>query len=398
MEKDCSLSHKCLVVILAAFIMLTAPGCQKTVEEKAHGPVFFPAPPNQPRLQFLTSFEGAGDFDVEKESFLETFVLGASEQKRAEIGQPYGVAIHDGKIYVCDVGHGNIKVLDIVNNTFGIFPSGRALARPVNIFIEPNGTKYIADSRNGTITVFNADDTLMAYLGKGQGMKPIDVVVRGSRLYVTDGNNAQVLVLDKRSGELLDTIGKKATDNTKWAPDEFVLITDLALDIAGNVYVGDKLKSRVTTFDSTGKYTRSYGRPGSAPDSLVRAKGIAVDREDRIWVADAGPACAVKVYKKEGQFLMFFGGLGTDPGQMYLPADVVIDYDNVDLFRKYAVKGAELEFLVLVTNQYGRQKVSVYGFGSFPERYSMGSWSGDETAPTSEEESKTPDEPGAVDE
>jgi hypothetical protein len=68
---------------------------------------------------------------------------------------------------------------------------------------------------------------------------------------------------------------------------------------------------------------------------------------------------------------MYFGTLGSDPGQMYLPATVVIDYENVDLFRKYAVEGAELEFVVLVTNQYGSQKVSVYGFGSFPERYSM---------------------------
>jgi hypothetical protein len=49
----------------------------------------------------------------------------------------------------------------------------------------------------------------------------------------------------------------------------------------------------------------------------------------------------------------------------------VIDYDNVDLFRKYAVEGAQLEFLVLVTNQYGPHKVSVYGFGTFPEKYSM---------------------------
>jgi len=41
------------------------------------------------------------------------------------------------------------------------------------------------------------------------------------------------------------------------------------------------------------------------------------------------------------------------------------DYDNVDLFRKYAVPGADIEFLVLVSNQYGPNKISVYGFGSF---------------------------------
>jgi hypothetical protein len=51
---------------------------------------------------------------------------------------------------------------------------------------------------------------------------------------------------------------------------------------------------------------------------------------------------------------------------MNLPAKIILDYNNVDLFRKYAVPGADIEFLVLVSNQYGPNKISVYGFGSFP--------------------------------
>jgi hypothetical protein len=43
----------------------------------------------------------------------------------------------------------------------------------------------------------------------------------------------------------------------------------------------------------------------------------------------------------------------------------------VDLFKDYAVDGAELEFLVIVTNQFGPHKVSIYGFGKFPEKYNM---------------------------
>ena len=52
---------------------------------------------------------------------------------------------------------------------------------------------------------------------------------------------------------------------------------------------------------------------------------------------------------------------------MFLPAGIHIDYDNVDLFREYAVDGAQLEFVVLVTNQFGPHKVAVYGFGQFPQ-------------------------------
>jgi hypothetical protein len=74
----------------------------------------------------------------------------------------------------------------------------------------------------------------------------------------------------------------------------------------------------------------------------------------------------VKIYNEQAQLLLFFGLPGNAPGTMNLPATVVLDYDNVDLFRKYAVQGANIEFLVLVSNQYGPNKISVYGFGTFP--------------------------------
>ncbi len=395
MKNDYVLLYRILVVILAGCLMLSTSGCQEPVVEKVTlGPVFYPPPPNQPKMQFLTSYSGGENFDVAKPNFLETFVLGESEIPVGTIVLPYGVGIYKGRIYVCDVGHGNIKVMDLVKNTFTTFPAGRSLKRPVNIFIEPDGTKYVADSLIGAIAVYNADDKLIFFMGKKLGIKPVDVVVRGNHLYTTDANSNQVLVLDKRNGELIQRMGEGATDETTLDSDKFFNITDLELDSHGDIYVSDIIKSQVTRIDSYGEFVRLYGRLGSSPDSLVRPKGIAFDREDRMWVVDAGPACAVKVFRNDGRLLMFFGTLGSDPGQMYMPADVIIDYENVDLFRKYAVEGAELEFLVLVTNQYGSHKVSVYGFGSFPEKYSMqGIKNNDHAKPVEMKKSETNDTP-----
>ena len=70
---------------------------------------------------------------------------------------------------------------------------------------------------------------------------------------------------------------------------------------------------------------------------------------------------------------------------MYIPADILIDYDHVDLFKDYAVDGAELEFLIFVTNQFGPHKVSVYGYGKFPEKYNL-MLGGDKTAEPQVEE------------
>jgi hypothetical protein len=103
---------------------------------------------------------------------------------------------------------------------------------------------------------------------------------------------------------------------------------------------------------------------GDNIDEFIRPKGIAIDNEDRIWVVDAGPEVA-KIYNQQAQLLLFFGLPGNERGMMNLPTKIVLDYDNVEFFEQYAVDGANIEFLVLVTNQYGPNKVSVYGFGSF---------------------------------
>jgi hypothetical protein len=142
--------------------------------------------------------------------------------------------------------------------------------------------------------------------------------------------------------------------------------------------VTDKIKGKIFQFDSSGNLKRTVGRLGANIDELVRPKGIAVDSASRIWVVDAGvsvtPAVwsteVAKIYDAQGRLLLFFGQPGNEPGRMNLPAKIVLDRRNVNLFQSYAVPGAKIEFLVLVSNQYGTHKINVYGFGEFPAQQS----------------------------
>ncbi len=47
---------------------------------------------------------------------------------------------------------------------------------------------------------------------------------------------------------------------------------------------------------------------------------------------------------------------------MWLPAKVIIDYDNLDYFRPLVHESFELKYLIFVTNQYGPDRLNVYGF------------------------------------
>ncbi len=327
--------------------------------------VFFPPAPEKPRLQFLKSFSSPADLGAPGPSGFEQFVLGEPEQQEG-IATPYGMAVHEGKLYVCDVAKRRVEVLDLRGRSFGYMTEDRRLRNPVNIAIEGDGTKYVADPSAGAVFVFDAGNTLRAILGKELGISPRDVAVRGASCYVTDLRTNDVVVLDKTTGREIRRISYEADQGRQKQ------ISDVTFGPDGDLYVTDRFQRKIFRMDASGTPKGTIGRYGDNVDELVMPKGVAVDRENRIWVVDAGVAVAgwskevINIYDEQGRFLLFFGRPGSEPGNMNMPATVVIDYDTVDLFEPLAVRGAQLEFLVFVTNQYGPHKVNVYGFGRFP--------------------------------
>ncbi|MFC1793079.1 hypothetical protein ACFL3Q_05780, partial [Planctomycetota bacterium] len=241
---------------------------------------------------------------------------------------------------------------------FSYLTNERRMVNPVNICIEED-RKYVADPIGGKVFAFNRNNELAAILGGNLKLQPIDVAVRGKRCYITDMSSNQIVVLDVTTDEEIMRIGEPGDGN-----GQFGLIGDIALDLEENIYVTDKALARVTTFNKNGVFRKTFGKIGDNIHDFVRPKGIDIDRQGRIWVVDAAAEVG-KVYNPEGQLLMFFGFSGTEPGNMNLPASITIDYDNVELFKEYFAEGARIEFLVLVSSQYG-EKINIYGFGSFP--------------------------------
>jgi len=340
-------------------------GCQQfeTKDKQAQSSSqtrFYPGPPDKPRLQFLTSISDESDLGISRQySGLEKLIAGSEGRTNKElIGKPYGLALYEGRLYVCDVQNRIVKVLDLKGRTFKSLTKEQRMVNPVNICIEKD-RKYIADPVSGKVFVFNHDNVLEAILGSDLELKPIDVAVRDKRCYVTDMNSNQIVVLDITSGKEIMRIGKPGDGE-----GQFGLIGDIAIDAEENLYVTDKALARVNKFDRDGKFLGTFGKVGDSIHDFVRPKGIDVDKQGRIWVVDAASE-VVKTYDHEGRLLLFFGFPGNELGSTNLPASITLDYDNIALFQKYFTQDAQIEFLVLVSNQYGT-KINVYGFGSFP--------------------------------
>ncbi len=75
--------------------------------------------------------------------------------------------------------------------------------------------------------------------------------------------------------------------------DSFVRTAGVAWDRAGNIYVADGAgngigNARVAKFDKDGHFIKSWGQRGGEPGQFNSLRGIALDAQGNVYVADAG--------------------------------------------------------------------------------------------------------------
>ncbi len=68
-------------------------------------------------------------------------------------------------------------------------------------------------------------------------------------------------------------------------PGRFGIVAGIAVDRRGNLLVADKLKCVVMLFDKDFGFVGEFGYRGPAPENLIVPEDVAVDRLDRVYVA-----------------------------------------------------------------------------------------------------------------
>jgi DNA-binding beta-propeller fold protein YncE len=347
-----------LSLSLFALILLLLAGCATAPPPVKEPPVFYPGPPDPPRIQFLRSFSGSDDLVPPRSAFAK-FVTGGRETI-VILDKPYGIAGYKGKIYVCDT-NATVMVLDLEKKTFapmeGVHGLGK-LMQPINISVDKDGNKYVADPVRGQVVMFDKNDFYVKAFGPVEGWKPVDAMVFEGLLYVVDEKNGEIKIFDIQSGSLRNSIGKKGED----AKGKLGLPTNIAFDKDGYLYVADVGRFQIVKLDRDGNSRGVIGSLGKVPGSFARPKGIALDRQNRLYAVDAA-FNNIQIFTAEGQLLLFFSQAGKGPGDLLLPAKVAVDYDNVKYFQQYAEPNFEIEYLLLVTNQFSPRRINVYGFG-----------------------------------
>ena len=207
----------------------------------------------------------------------------------------------------------------------GVAP-GRLL-KPRAMAIDADDMLHIVDM-TGRIQVFSTDGKLVRGWrtpqienGKPSGLS----FGRDGNLLVADTHYFRVLIYSPE-GELFEsrTIG----GTSGHGPGEFNFVPDAVQDSTGHYYVAEYGEyDRIQKFSSEGRFVLQWGGRGSEPGQFSRPQNLAVDHEDRIWVADA---CnhRIQVFDVSGdtaQVVRIWGEQGDAPGKLSYPYDLVLD-------------------------------------------------------------------------
>jgi DNA-binding beta-propeller fold protein YncE len=238
-------------------------------------------------------------------------------------------------------------------------------AAPGGVFCDrERGEIYVADTRNHRIGIF--DDRglpLFSFADEEHLREPRRVAaLKDGRILVTDNDRTRIKIFSYR-GEFLSYLAPPAGE-------EKPVLGALAVDDAGNVYVGDdaagqvvvfdpELKYRfrfgsrgddrgqfksvggiaisgktiavvdhtaipVQLFDRAGNFLRGWGAHEMGAENFSLPAGVAIDAKGRVVVVDA-LRHEIKLFQQDGKFVGRYGSMGDGPGNVTYPSDVAVD-------------------------------------------------------------------------
>lgn len=202
--------------------------------------------------------------------------------------------------------------------------------KPRAMTIDAEDRIYIVDM-TGRVQVFTTDGEFLRswrtpeiYQGKPCGLG----LSHAGEILVADTHYFRVLFYTTE-GERIEekTIGGK----TGTGPGEFGFLTDVVQDSQGNYYVGEYgERDRIQQFDPDAKFVRLWGGHGREPGQFVRPQGMLMDKDDRLWVADA---CNHRVQifdvtQDPPELVGGWGQEGSAPGDLRYPYGIIFLADG----------------------------------------------------------------------
>lgn len=214
---------------------------------------------------------------------------------------------------------------------------GGAPAPPVSIQFPSGRTEIGASTAGGTGPLSMAIKRLsfvrkigQVGAGKGQFSQPRGMTVSQGLIFVADTQNQRVQVFSK-FGDWQYLIRPSSEKEALKYP------CCIGVDRQSCVYVVDAGTSRVSLFDQSGRFIRSFGSAGKAKGEFMNPYGVAISKNhEEIYVADTENS-RIQVMDSNGQVLKIFGRHGTRAGEFKSPYAIALDDKDNLYILDYAI-------------------------------------------------------------
>ncbi|GAC1324876.1 MAG: hypothetical protein NVSMB25_22830 [Thermoleophilaceae bacterium] len=200
-----------------------------------------------------------------------------------------------------------------------------AFKGPDNLAVDTRGDVYVADRDNNRIQEFSSAGGFLRRFGRnggdgsagrgnGEFNRPRGVTTDGfGNVYVADSRNNRIKKFAP-GGALLMRIGRNGGDGSAGSGNgEFSDPRGMATDAVGDFFVADHGNNRIQKFSPDGVFLARLGRnggdgsPGAGPGEFRQPRGLAIDGDGDIYVADKSNNRIQKLSHPAGSWL---GGAG----------------------------------------------------------------------------------------
>ncbi len=219
-----------------------------------------------------------------------SFRILGGEQYRLKA--PAGVAAdNDGNIYIADSEGGDVLVYDNLGRFeryIGLYHGERGFEHPTAIALDGKGRLlYVADTPSNLVLVFDLQGHPMKQLGGLHNQAspvrlehPTSIAADESGVAILDSGSRELHILS-RDGDPVVTlhIGEYMESGDTW--------NGVALDHDGNLYATVVNGASVMILTRNGQYLSMFGHAGRDRGQFQGPRGVWVDDEGRLYVADS---------------------------------------------------------------------------------------------------------------
>ena len=275
----------------------------------------------------------------------------------AGLFQPEGIALDgQGNLFIADTANHRIRrvevftqVIDTVAGTeVDSFVGDGGLAKfatlrtPEGIVLDGDNNVIISDTGNRRIRVINSDTDLIDtvagngsanYSGDGGTAKSAALFALGGtahdaagNLFIADTSNHRIRRVAAATGLVTTVAGNGIAgfigDGAPGVNEPLNFPEDVAVDSLGNLFIADRVNSRVRRIDSETGFVTSFVGNGSfafAGDGLPADKaavrqprGVAVDNDDNLFIADTLNHRIRRVFNETGDIRTYAGNGSAD--------------------------------------------------------------------------------------